>query len=129
MSKITEVLDMIEPACTVGEKFLNIPGSIPIVSSISGPVRIAAGQLQAGIGALMTIGGVVAYLTAELEADQAEYRADTTRSAEFAMHGVANIIRGAVESIPLLNLLTIIYDGTHSRFEYRVEQKLVQLET
>jgi hypothetical protein len=106
------------------ERGLNVAGYVPFVSSISGPCRVVYGKV-------LIIGSIVAAALLALNglsrARNAAERQQVLKDAveifaTYAIHGVANIFRGAIESILLLSLITCLpYDLSGQRFTYPYE--------
>ena len=107
------------------EQGLNIAGYIPLVSTFSGSLRISYGKVE-------VIGSVVAaVLTAfvalcnyhDAEARQRGLGKALEILTTYSLHGIANIFRGTIESVPFLSLFTCLpYDLLRSRFSYHYER-------
>ncbi|MEI6242148.1 MAG: hypothetical protein WCP39_01945 [Chlamydiota bacterium] len=107
MSQISEV----EGTIIYVEKVLNIFGYIPIVSSISGPIRAIMGKIQVIACAVLA---VLAFLTGR--------EAMAWRCVICFVHGVANYFRGNIETIPVIgNIACLVYDVL-GRFSYSGEK-------
>lgn len=112
--------DKLELFMKDSEEILNPLGYIPLVSSIF------TGEVRATLGLIQVISSVVAtpfMFIADLFGHErgAFYR--TSKCISHFSHGVSNIVRGAVESIPILgNLCTIVYDQVIGvRMKYSIE--------
>ena len=102
------------------EQKLNIAGYFPIVSTISGGIRICFGKLEL-IGAIVTSAFMA--IKALFNPDVAERRQELDKAGhvfvKYAMHGGANILRGSLEMILFLSLVTCLpYDLRGNRFAY-----------
>ncbi|MCH9613481.1 MAG: hypothetical protein SP1CHLAM54_04840 [Chlamydiia bacterium] len=117
MTKVSEIFDAAEPVCSAAEKALNFPGYIPCVGTLSGGARLILGQVQIALGALCAIGTAVASVVSEVETEKKELWTEAEHSLEFAVHGIANCVRGTIEAMPCVNLITLPYDFIN-RFEY-----------
>lgn len=91
---------------------LNPLGYIPLASSISGPIRILIGLIQA-----------IAYAFFSFFASIGEARALSARYACTMKNGLANIFRGCIESIPIAgNILCYAYDSNGLSIQYLGER-------
>lgn len=102
------------------EKILNIPGYIPVISSFSGQlVRIPYGQLEiiaaVAIGALFIAKGLLSHDAQQRDKD---INYGLFVATHYTLQGLANIVRGTVESIPFVNMLCIPYDLFDKRVRY-----------
>ncbi len=102
------------------EHGLNVAGYIPFVSSFSGGVRAIMGKIEV-IGALAT--AAIMAIGALFNPNAAQRQAQLSKSGEIAVkyswHGVANILRGALEIVPFLSLVTCLpYDLMGNRVSY-----------
>lgn len=101
------------------EKFLDVAGYIPVVSTFSGAFRIKYGKVEtvASVGL-----SAVSALYAVCKQDQAERARGLDRAVEvltYSIHGIANVFRGAIEMVPFLSLFTCLpYDLLKARFTY-----------
>lgn len=86
----------IEDTLNEFEKVFNVVNSIPIVAMASTPLRVAAGKIQAVVGAIMGIFGLLGYIVT-LGSKKFGYIAST--GGENLLHGVLNIIRGLGEGL------------------------------
>lgn len=105
------------------EKGLNIAGYFPIVSSFSGLLRINYGKLE-------IIGGIVAAaliaVSALFLADASERHREFSKAVkvftDYSLHGFSNIIRGTIEALPFVSLVTCLpYDLLGNRFAYPIQ--------
>lgn len=106
------------------EKGLNIAGYVPIISSFSGPLRIGYGKVEViGAVAFAAILALRAFSLTGLE--QEELLNKAVEMLSYTLHGIANIFRGAIETIPLISLFTCLpYDLMfQQRFTYPTEIK------
>ena len=95
------------------ETTFNKFGYFPIVSTVSGSIRILGGKVEVITGlALSAIAILRIFQNKDNRTRQIHH------GAELALHGGANILRGMVESIPFFgNAGCLIYDDSN-RFEY-----------
>jgi len=116
------IFNNLEKGFVVAESALNTAGYIPLVSSVSGGIRGTIGALQFQIGLLSALGfGIAAAVS-----DSEEYSEIAGRSLHYAAHGVGNNLRGTVEVIPVINLLTILYDLSGERYKYAIETEATE---
>ncbi len=100
-----------------GELELNRVSYIPIVSTYTGIGRVILG-LNLTISGIAK--GVFAVLTDNFR--NGEYSMRTLKGFSFVPHGIANILRGALEVIPVVSNITMkIYDSVIPRFKYDLE--------
>lgn len=100
------------------ERFLNKVGYIPLVSSFSGGVRIYYGIIESICAVVI---GALKFIASLFRSDTNEryiLETEAAYSLYYVEHGLANIGRGIVESIPFVNLFCIAYDHFASRFSY-----------
>lgn len=91
----------------VETKCLNGAGYIPVVSSFSGAIRGIFGKALIITAIVFT----AIFLYQALRQGNEEKFALAKRSGMLAMHGVCNILRGAIELLPLGGLLLCVpYD-------------------
>lgn len=111
----------LEKTLARGEESLNLIGYIPVISSMSAAVRALGGKLQALIG----FGFAVYSLIAGLKSSRGKIRHFLNFSASLShfLHGLANMLRAAIEAVPFLSLVTCLpYDRFfHKRFKYALE--------
>lgn len=100
--------------CARVEKSLNLPGYIPLISTVSGGFRLLAGKVMTSAAIIATVG----FLIASVFDDQ--YCEHAKRSIDYIAHGLANVLRGSIEFIPFFNLVTLPYDAS-TRFTYNAE--------
>lgn len=97
------------------ERVFNGFGYIPVLSSFTGPIRAAIGKVE--IVAALIIGAIVLIVT---------WRFDRAVDVvlNYALNGVANVIRGWIEFVPIIgNYLCYTYD-TIGRMPYTYEDPL-----
>ena len=102
------------------KEVLNPIGKIPISSSITGSTRVAKGLGQFFSYGIMSFFKALGCMFHPIDRKALKWQAkDALVSVENSAHGVANVIRGVVEFVPLAgNLLTGLYDATGLRFSY-----------
>lgn len=117
---INMIINQLNQSLEVAEtSIFNFAGKIPVLSSFTGSARIIMGVAQVALGGISllthyTLGGCFFdddHLITALE-----------QSSNHHFHGWANIFRGMIEAIPLVNLITISFDigenGDSKRFSY-----------
>jgi len=77
------------------EKCFNIAGSLPIVSMFSGTLRFIAGKIQAVVGAIIALTGLVNYTFTK----DRLWKDVALLGAEFIIHGALNTLRGLAEAL------------------------------
>lgn len=99
---------------------LNPIGYIPVLGSLTGVCRIAYGSLQCTISPIGTfIENMCGLLTSD-RANSIRHYDGAGASAEHTIHGALNMIRGAVELVPLLPLITCApLDASGFKYRYR----------
>lgn len=104
------------------EKVLNIAGYIPFVSMLSSAVRVLyAKVLIIGGVAQAAFKYIARFFTLDPE-KKAELMKECQGCLLYSFHGVLNIGRAAVESIPLISLIVCLaYDLVGFRFCYPSE--------
>lgn len=106
------------------ETGLNYAGYVPLVSTLSGAMRINYGKIEV-IGAVASAALIA--IRAFANDSQAE-RAEQLNLAlsvitTYSLHGIANIFRGILEMVPLLSLATCLpYDLLKHRYAYPREE-------
>lgn len=112
------------------EQGLNVAGYIPVVSNISGPIRIAFGltEMIGGLaaGIFMTAKGLLTGKDRQEKLNHVKYTTDFIHLPSFC-HGMTNIGRGIIEQVPVLgNLSTFLYDRLGYRLPYVFETNFYQ---
>ncbi len=109
------------------EKGANFAGYI--LGFATGPLRIVVGKVQMIMGALFSLGYLIMHAISRHP--DPELLDNAKESAGYTMHGAANILRGAVETVNLLGgiFLLLIYDFGIGRFHYSYEVKESGVET
>jgi hypothetical protein len=88
------------------EKCLDFAGYVPIVSTISGGIRINYGIAEIVAGLAFAIFNAVLFLYSQDE----KFRRDCIQSLDFVIHGVVNVARGHIECLRWVNLVCLIHD-------------------
>lgn len=103
------------------ELSLNNWGRIPFVSAFSGMLRQFYGtvQLVSSVAAIIFNGFRI---IAAPPAQKKEFWNDNKRLVVYGWHGLANIVRGQIESIPFINLMLFPYDKSGRRWVYKNEE-------
>ena len=117
---MTEIEDALDSPFEWFEQKLNIAGYFPIVSIVSGGIRTCFGKLEL-IGAIVTSAfmAIKALFNPDAEAKRQELDKARHIFVKYAMHGGANILRGSLEMIAFLSLVTCLpYDLQGNRFAY-----------
>ncbi len=106
------------------EKGFNIFGYIPVASTYSGGIRMVCGKLE--IISAITASALMAIVA--LFSPNCHERHEGMKQAAkilktYALHGITNIFRGAVEATALLGLVACLpYDLFGNRFAYPQEK-------
>lgn len=104
------------------ETALNLIGYIPVISSMSGLVRMVGGKIQALIGFFVA---AFSLFTAFKSVNKFRALLIFRIGLEHLLHGICNLIRGSIETVPLLSLvLCLPYDHLlKKRFKYSSEDE------
>jgi hypothetical protein len=99
-----EKMHSINDACTVTEKVFNICNSLPIVATVTSPLRTTAGLIQSIFAACVGLGLTIAVGIEGLKSQPNEEKIHKFKIIqEFAFHhayhGLLNVIRGLGESL------------------------------
>ncbi len=113
--------DYLERLLSKAERILNFIGYIPVISTFSARIRSAGGILQMVLGLLLA-----AYYFLRLRfsgARNIKHVFHLKASICHIPHGLCNVIRAEIESIPFLSLVICLpYDHLYKkRFKYDVE--------
>lgn len=122
-----DTFDKIEFFIKGAEDILNPLGYIPFVSSLfTADIRITLGLIQVISGVVTMPFFFIADLFSQHERGSF-YR--TSKSVSHVAHGMGNMVRAAVEFVPLLgNFATIFYDNVLcSRMKYGIEYRRLDL--
>ncbi len=99
------------------ELVLNPIDRIPMIASFSGMIRILAGGVQMVAGtAFALIRSMYSYLQWHRD-----YRDKLQEGVNHSLHGLLNIVRGAIALLPPVNLLLWVYDFKVGRINYYYE--------
>jgi hypothetical protein len=104
------------------EKGLNIAGYIPVVSTFSGSFRASYGKLEviAAVAAAALMAVRALFLNAEDRNQELKKAVEVL--VHYSLHGLANIMRAALEIFPFVSLVTCLpYDLLGKRFSYPVQ--------
>jgi hypothetical protein len=105
------------------EEALNIAGYVPVVSSLSGLVRISLGELEI-VGSIVAAALIATRSFFFVNASDRERESNKAFEIfiDYSLHGCANIIRGIIERIPFASLVTCLpYDRLlQGRFVYPI---------
>jgi glycosyltransferase A (GT-A) superfamily protein (DUF2064 family) len=113
--------EQIHKTLAKAEEVLNLVGYIPLVSLLSAAVRTLGGKLQLLLGLVFAIGCFMAGITTPLR--KKKHFQNARWSIGHALHGVLNILRALIESVPFLSLITCLpYDRVFKiRIRYSLE--------
>jgi len=89
------------------ERALNICGWIPVVSLLTGNLRVTAGAVEAAAGAAISVAAAAG-----------RDRELCGHGLNLLFHGGMNIVRGNVEMCPIGHFLCFCYDLSGARYEY-----------
>ena len=103
------------------EKALNVLGYIPIVSSVTGFVRVQYGKFEVVASIAVAAFKFIASLFARSDAQRAQLEMESVQALTYIKHGLANFARGMVEMIPFVNLIMIAHDRIYDRLRYPTE--------
>jgi hypothetical protein len=87
------------------DRTLNQAGVIPIVSTVTGAFRVAAGIVETVVGIAMGIFGVLGAI----------FKDDglLKQSSDHALNGLMNVLRGSVEIVPVVgNCIMFLVNGS-----------------
>jgi len=103
------------------EGVLNWLGYIPLVSLVSGSLRVIYGTMEVGLGLLLA---VKLFAESKISSDNEKlYLQEAQHQLQYVAHGFANIVRGWVEICFIVgNILTFIYDYFEIRCKYSDEE-------
>ncbi|MBX7065755.1 MAG: hypothetical protein K1X28_00850 [Parachlamydiales bacterium] len=112
---------MIQNAIATVEQFINPIDRVPFFASFSGMVRILAGAVQAIAGIVFAyLKSIFSLFTKSNE----KIRHAINLGTIHCIHGLANVVRGAIAMIPVVNLVLAFYDYKMGRFNYPDETLL-----
>lgn len=94
------------------EKFLNPIDRVPVAASFSGMVRILSASVEVVAGVIF---GVIKALFASFPYER---KNALKEGYIYALHGVANIVRGCICMIPFVNIGLYFYDKHCGRMNY-----------
>lgn len=100
-SRIPATLEQLETRC------LDPLGYIPGVSTVTGTARTVLAVAQIVSATVLAIIGCVSAARNPLNQDPWQFK----WAADAFCHGCANLARGWVEIIPLINMITLAFDG------------------
>lgn len=110
---------MVQNVIASGELLLNKVDRIPFFGSFPGMIRILAGVVQ-------TIAGIVfAYLRSiyfALSSSSFKIKEAIQDGTIHMIHGLANVMRGAIAMLPVINLTLAFYDYQLGRYNYPDEK-------
>ncbi len=106
------------------EKGFNLVGYVPVASTFSGGLRMACGKIEI-ICSVVAAGLVLVAGLFAANQQEREKRIDQAGTVlkTYALHGLANMFRGALEMTALLGLVACLpYDLFGNRFIYPQER-------
>jgi hypothetical protein len=104
----------------IEQPVLNIAGYIPVISQVSGPLRMALGQCEiiAGLAAAAFM-AIAALFNPNAQERQHQLNKALEIAVKYTLHGGANLFRGSIELVPFFSLVTCLpYDLFGNRFSY-----------
>ena len=110
-------IDHLNAGLTRFEKGFNRVGYFPILSTVSGYVRAVFGAVEL----------VTAVALAALQMLRLLDFEGVLETGVYALHGVANIVRGMIEMMPIINMFWFLYDNARLRLNYNGEEGLLNL--
>jgi len=120
--------ETLDPALAKIEKTFDDWGWIPVVGTLPGMLRQFLGLVEL----VAAVAAVVFNIIRGLFIEEREAKMELLKDSEFilhnyARHGIANIVRGQVESIPLVNLILYLFNQNPDlRMKYLYEEPPVQ---
>ncbi len=121
---MSEVVDqaMLEKSFRKYEKIGNFCGYLPVVSSITGGIiRSLLGMAQAVSFFVASVFKGIGSLFVKDASVKEQMRKDAYICLIYAGHGIANMVRGAIEAAWPVSLLLLIYDFAGFRLRYPTE--------
>lgn len=115
-----EIEDFADDAMTQFENAMNVAGYVPILSTISGGLRMTYGNIEV-VGAIVAAAflAIQALFTSDSSAKSDLFNQSGKVLVKYSLHGFANCIRSVFESVPFLSLVTCLpYDLMGNRFSY-----------
>lgn len=79
------------------ETGFNVLGSLPFIGAVSGLLRIVAGKIQIVASAVLVLVGIIGAAVSRAPHARFRFRQMRELGKEHVIHGLLNIIRGAVE--------------------------------
>ena|ERR1700690_1508783 len=107
------------------ERGFDYVGYIPVVSALSGALRVVCGKIEiiAGIAASALTAIVALFSPTAYERHEGMKKAANILTT-YTVHGIANIFRGALEATALLGTVACLpYDLFGNRFSYPQEER------
>ncbi len=112
----------LDKGCFRVERVLNGLGYFPVIQGISGRLRELFGIIQlvtAVVSAVFMILEIILIANQELKKERIQ---QAQKVLEYSWHGIANILRGQLETLPVVNLGFILYDWASGlRWKYDCE--------
>lgn len=105
------------------EEAANMFGYMPFVSTTTGQVRCWFGAAQFVAAFVIAIFKFVNSFFQKEAADAQRMRSEAFTVLQYAFHGLANFVRGWIETMPVVNLAGLAYDMTSMRLQYQVEKE------
>ena len=117
-----EVRKSVDPILGKAEKVANVVGYFPVLNIVVSKVRFVVGKLQLIAGVAAAAFYAISSLFAK-GPDKCKNLQKADVCLDYSMHGMANMGRAIIESIPLLGLLiTVPYDQlAQYRLKYDLE--------
>lgn len=120
--------ETLNPALKDLETGFNYAGYVPIVGTFSGMLRQFYGVVELVIAVVAVIFNIMrGFFVEDREAKVALIKDCHYILHNYARHGIANIVRGQIESIPLINFICFFYDYfSEIRMAYDKESEQVR---
>ena len=100
------------------ETHLNTISWTPVFHYIGAPLRMIVGKVELAAGIVFA---ALNLLKGICTLNRSAFR-NMVRCLEYSIHGLANLLRAGIEVLPLSFALTLTYDATVGRMNYRQEQ-------
>lgn len=119
--------EILDPALASIEKTFDDWGWIPVVGTLPGMLRQFLGLVEL----VSAVAAVAFNIVRGLFIEDGEEKRELLGVSQFlvdnyATHGIANVVRGQIESIPLVNLIFYLYNkNPQIRMQYRCESPLL----
>ncbi|HSX11299.1 MAG TPA: hypothetical protein VLF94_06275 [Chlamydiales bacterium] len=99
------------------EKWINPFDWVPGISSFSGMIRILAAEVQVVAGVALAVFKMCQIVWT----GRGSYTKAMERGLYYSLHGLANIARGCIAMLPIVNISLFVYDRYIGRVNYERE--------